>query len=88
MRRLLIDPAALEDLRWWIQHDRRTALRLVDLIDETLRDPFQGRGKPEALRFDLTGCRSRRIDLENRLVYEVSDDAVRILSCRFHYHKG
>jgi toxin YoeB len=59
--------------------------RRLDLIEETLGDPFRGRGKPEALKFDLSGCWSRRIDLEHRLVYEVTEDRIRILSCRFHY---
>lgn len=85
MRQVLLDPAALEDLRWWVKHDRRLAQKILDLIDETARTPFHGRGKPESLKFDLAGCWSRRINLEHRLVYEVTDDAIRILSCRFHY---
>ena len=85
MRQILLDPAALEDLRWWVKQDRRLAHKILDLIDESARDPFNGRGKPEALKFDLAGCWSRRINLEHRLVYEVSDDSLRILSCRFHY---
>jgi toxin YoeB len=81
----LVDPNALADLQWWVKTDRRTALKVIALTEETLRDPFHGRGKPEALKFDLAGCWSRRIDLEHRLVYEVTDAWVRVLACRFHY---
>lgn len=85
MRRVLLDRAALEDLQWWVRNDRRTALKILDLIDESARDPFQGRGRPEALKFGLSGCWSRRINLEHRLVYEVGEKTLRVLSCRFHY---
>ena len=85
MRQVLLDPAALEDLQSWLQKDRRTATKILDLIEEAARDPFQGRGRPEALKFELSGCWSRRINLEHRLVYEVGEDILRVLSCRFHY---
>ncbi|SFC94617.1 toxin YoeB [Thiohalospira halophila DSM 15071] len=85
MRQVLLDPAALEDLQWWLQKDRRTATKILGLIEEAARDPFQGRGRPEALKFELSGCWSRRINLEHRLVYEVGEDILRVLSCRFHY---
>ena len=79
------DPAAFEDLAWWIQQDRKKALRIVKLIKEVQRTPFEGTGKPEALKHELAGCWSRRIDEEHRLVYEVKDDKIRILACRYHY---
>lgn len=79
------DPAAFEDLAWWIQQDRKKALRIVKLIKEVQRHPFEGTGKPEALKHDLSGCWSRRIDDANRLVYEVLEDKIRILACRYHY---
>lgn len=85
MRAVLFDPAGFEDLAWWIEKDRATALRIVRLIREAQRDPFSGIGKPERLKHDLAGCWSRRIDQEHRLVYEVKDDGIRILSCRYHY---
>ncbi|HKO35836.1 MAG TPA: Txe/YoeB family addiction module toxin [Pyrinomonadaceae bacterium] len=56
------DGAAFEDLAWWIQHDRRKALRIVDLIKDIQREPFQGVGKPEPLKHEFKGCWSRRID--------------------------
>ena len=85
MRELLVDPNALEDLQWWVRHDRRTALKILELLEEICRSPFTGRGKPEALKYDLAGCWSRRITQEHRLVYEVTEKAVRVLACRYHY---
>lgn len=85
MRELRLDPNALEDLQWWLQNDRRTAAKVLDLMQEACRTPTSGRGKPERLRFDLAGCWSRRINLEHRLVYEVADTYIRVLACRFHY---
>jgi len=85
VRRLILDPLALEDLQWWMRIDKRAASKILQLLEETMRDPFAGKGKPEALKFDLSGCWSRRIDLEHRLVYEVTDSDIRVLSCRFHY---
>jgi toxin YoeB len=82
---LEFDPAAFEDLAWWIQQDRKKTLRIVKLIKELQHHPFEGTGKPEALKHDLDGCWSRRIDDESRLVYEVLEDKIRILACRYHY---
>ena len=84
-RSLEFDPAAFEDLAWWIEQNRKNALRIVRLIEAIQRDPFQGLGEPEPLKHDLAGCWSRRIDAEHRLVYEVTDSKIRILACRFHY---
>ena len=56
MRSLEFDPAAFEDLAWWVQHDRGKALRLIRLIQETQGDPFAGIGKPEPLKHELAGC--------------------------------
>ena len=85
MRSLEFDPLAFEDLAWWVQQDRKIALRLIKLIKEVQRTPLSGTGKPEALKHELSGCWSRRIDQEHRLVYEVKDDKIRILACRYHY---
>jgi toxin YoeB len=82
---LEFDSAAFEDLTWWIQQDRRMALRIIRLVQETQRDPFQGIGKPEPLKHELAGCWSRRVDAEDRLVYQVKEDKIRILACRHHY---
>jgi toxin YoeB len=74
-----------EDLAWWIETDRKTASRILDLIEAALADPFAGIGKPEPLRFDLAGCWSRRITSEHRLVYRVRDDRIEFLQARYHY---
>ena len=85
MRNLEFDIAAFEDLAWWIQQDRSKALRIVNLIKEVMRDPFKGIGKPEPLKHEFKGCWSRRIDQEHRLVYQITEDTIRILACRYHY---
>jgi Txe/YoeB family toxin of toxin-antitoxin system len=59
---LEFDPAAFEDLAWWVEQDRNKALRIINLIKDVQRDPFKGIGKPEPLKRDLAGCWSRRID--------------------------
>ena len=84
-RDAVFQPEFLEDLRWWIETDRRVALRIMDLVESVLRDPFTGTGKPEALRFDLAGCWSRRITQEHRLVYRVTQTRIDFLMARYHY---
>ncbi|MEE8524996.1 MAG: Txe/YoeB family addiction module toxin, partial [Thermoanaerobaculia bacterium] len=68
-----------------IKKDRRIALRIVKVIEDIQRDPFSGIGRPEMLKHDFSGCWSRCIDREHRLVYEVLDQKIRILACRYHY---
>lgn len=85
MRVLVFDAAALEDLGWWVQNDRKKALRLLRLLEETLKDPFGGIGKPEPLKHDFASCWSKRIDDEHRVVYKVSDERILVLACRYHY---
>jgi toxin YoeB len=87
MRNILLDMQAVEDLKWWIQQDKRIALKIMELIETLPDNPFTGKGKPEMLRFNLSGFWSRRITQEHRLVYEVKDDYIRIVSCRYHYRK-
>jgi toxin YoeB len=82
---LEFDPAALDDLAWWVQQDRNKALRILRLLQETIDDPFSGIGKPEPLKHELAGCWSKRIDGEHRVVYKVSEDKVRVLACGYHY---
>jgi toxin YoeB len=74
-----------EDLRHWVKTDRNTAIRVLDLVEAVMRDPFQGPGKPEPLRYVLAGCWSRRITQEHRLVYRISDETVDFLQARYHY---
>jgi toxin YoeB len=85
VRDVLFDADGFEDLAWWFEKDRATALRIIRLIRDVQRDPTSGIGKPEKLKHELAGCWSRRIDQEHRLVYQVKDEQIRILSCRYHY---
>ncbi|QUX94967.1 Txe/YoeB family addiction module toxin [Marinomonas sp. CT5] len=70
---------------YWQTQDKKTLKRINKLITDVQRSPFEGIGKPEALKENLTGFRSRRIDDTNRLVYAVDDAAITIISCRYHY---
>ena len=74
-----------EDFCFWIDHDRKIAKRLIRLIDECARSPFEGIGKPEPLRDNLSGYWSRRITDEHRLVYKVASDELWIAQARYHY---
>lgn len=85
MRSLEFDGAAFEDLGWWVEKDRAQALRIIKLLRDVQRDPCAGPGKPEPLKHELSGCWSRRIDRQHRLVYQVFEDKIRILACRYHY---
>ena len=79
--------AAWADYLWWQGQDDKTLRRINRLIADTMRSPFEGLGKPEALKENLTGFWSRRIDQAHRLVYAVEDTRVTIISCRYHYGK-
>jgi toxin YoeB len=75
----------IEDLEYWIKTDRKMALRVVRLVKEILRDPFEGIGKPEPLKYEFSGAWSRRLDKEHRIVYLVSSDRIHFLKARYHY---
>ena len=74
-----------EDLRFWVETDRRIALRVLELVEATLREPFARVGKPEPLKHELAGAWSRRITGEHRLVYLVKGNRVEFLQARYHY---
>jgi toxin YoeB len=74
-----------EDLRYWAATNRKTALRLLDLVEAIMRDPFSGIGKPEPLKYLGVGVWSRRLTQEHRVVYLVTDDRVDFLQARYHY---
>ena len=76
---------AWESYVYWQQQDRKTLKRINKLIKEAKNNPFNGIGKPEPLKENLSGFWSRRIDDTNRLVYAVDDNYLTIISCRFHY---
>ena len=65
--------------------ERAAAIRVLDLVDAVIPDPFEGPGKPESLKYVLAGCWSRRVTQEHRLVYRVSDQAIDFLQARYHY---
>jgi len=81
----VLAPQFLEDLRSWIETDRRIAVRVLDLMEAVLRDPFVGIGKPEPLKYIFAGCWSRRITQEHRLVYRVSASRIEFLQAKYHY---
>lgn len=74
-----------EDLRYWVETDRKTALRALDLVEAIMRDPFSGIGKPEPLKYLAQGAWSRRLTQEHRIVYLVRDDRIDFLQARYHY---
>jgi len=83
--RAVFHPEFRQDLRFWVETNRRLALRVIDLIEAVMRDPFRGIGKPEPLKHVLAGAWSRRITEEHRLVYAVSADRIEFLQARYHY---
>ncbi len=82
---LLFLEDAWEDYLYWQKINIKTLKRVNELIKATLRDPYYGIGKPEPLKFDMSGCFSRRIDAEHRLVYKIENDNLIIIQCRYHY---
>ncbi|MDP1772963.1 MAG: Txe/YoeB family addiction module toxin [Methylobacter sp.] len=78
---------AFEDFTSWASEDKKLYKRLVSLIKETTRNPYTGLGKPEALKHELQGYWSRRINDEHRLVYKVEADRLIVISCKYHYKK-
>ena len=84
-RLAVFHPEFRADLRYWLKTDRSVTVKILDLVEAVMRDPFQGPGKPEPLRYLLAGCWSRRITQEHRLVHRVSDEAVDFLQARYHY---
>ena len=84
-REAVFQPEFIEDLKYWVKNDRKTALRIIKLIEDILRDPFDGIGKPEPLKFLAPGTWSRRITQEHRIVYLVRDTRIDFLQARYHY---
>ncbi|MGZ8183722.1 MAG: Txe/YoeB family addiction module toxin [Methylobacter sp.] len=82
---ILFTDDAWEDYLYWQQTDKQTLKKINQLLKEIQRTPFTGIGKPEPLKHQLQGCWSRRIDSEHRLVYEITDNTLQIIGCRFHY---
>ncbi|HDZ9338547.1 TPA: Txe/YoeB family addiction module toxin [Vibrio cholerae] len=74
-----------DDYLYWQTQDKKTLKRINKIINDFKRSPFEGIGKPEPLKENLSGFWSRRIDDTNRLVYAVDDNAITVISCRYHY---
>jgi len=84
-REAVFQPEFREDLRYWVETDRKIAMRAFDLIEAVMRDPFTGIGKPEPLKYLSPGVWSRRLTQEHRLVYLIRDDRIDFLQARYHY---
>lgn len=84
-REAVFHPEFRQDLRYWVETDRKVALRAFELMEGILRDPFTGIGKPEPLKYMMAGCWSRRLTQEHRLVYRVSERRIDFLQARYHY---
>jgi len=83
--RLVFTASAWNDYLWFQAHDKRLLKRINQLIQDTLRSPFSGIGKPEPLKGELSGFWSRRIDEQHRLVYSATETDVIVITCRYHY---
>ncbi|HLO49838.1 MAG TPA: Txe/YoeB family addiction module toxin [Kamptonema sp.] len=85
VRDLVFDRRFIEDLTFWVETNRKTALRLLSLVEEIRRNPFEGTGKPEPLRYQDANVWSRRLTQTDRIVYAVSSDRIEFLQPRYHY---
>lgn len=84
-RLAVFQPEFREDLRYWVETDRRVAVRALEIVEAILRDPFTGIGKPEPLKYLAAGTWSRRLTQEHRIVYLVSNERIDFLQARYHY---
>jgi toxin YoeB len=84
-RQAVFGPEFIEDLKYWVSNDRKLALRVLTIVEDTIRSPLEGLGKPEPLRFELSGAWSRRLTGEHRLVYKVYAERIEFLMARYHY---
>jgi toxin YoeB len=81
----IFHPEFREDLEYWVKTDRKTALRLLRIVEDVMRDPFQGIGKPEPLKYLAAGVWSRRLTREHRVVYRVREGRIDFLQGQYHY---
>lgn len=84
-REAVFHPEFIDDLRYWVKTNRRTALRAIEIIEAVLKEPFAGMGKPEPLKYLAPNTWSRRLTQEHRIVYVVKDQRVEFLQARYHY---
>ena len=85
--KIVFTESAWKDYLWFQENNRTLLKRINALIKDTLRNPFEGIGKPEPLKSDLSGYWSRRVNSEHRLVYSISENEIIIIACRFHYQR-
>ncbi len=74
-----------EDFDYWVEHNKKIVERILLLISSIKKTPFTGIGKPEPLKYEFSGCWSRRINKEHRIVYRIERKTIQLLSCRYHY---
>jgi len=84
-RRIVFESSAFAEFNEWAKNDKKIYQKIVNIIKNIDRSPFEGLGKPEPLKYELTGYWSRRINDEHRLVYQVNDSEVIIIACKYHY---
>jgi toxin YoeB len=82
---IIFDEQFRKDLGYWFRKDKAKALKILDLVEIITKDPFQGIGKPEPLKYIDSDTWSRRIDLEHRLIYKIHSDRIEFLQARYHY---
>ena len=83
--KIIFSENSWQDYTSWLKEDKKMIKRINQLIKEIQRSPSEGKGKPEPLKYDLAGYWSRRINLEHRLVYQIRENKILIVSCRYHY---
>ncbi len=84
-RESVFEPEFRSDLQYWAKNDRKILLKIFDLIEAVMKEPFDGIGKPEPLRHKSTNTWSRRITKEHRIVYKVSAEKINFVQARYHY---
>ena len=87
MRKVVFHSKAFDHFNQWLKEDKKISRKIIELIYDIDRSPFSGLGKPESLKYELSGMWSRRITTEHRLVYEITSDEIIIISCKYHYSK-
>ncbi|MDB9314112.1 Txe/YoeB family addiction module toxin [Spirulina sp. CS-785/01] len=86
-RQIIFEASAFEDFNEWVKQDKKIYRKILQLIKDIERSPFERLGKPEPLKYELSGYWSRRINNEHRLVYQVTEGEIIIVACKYHYSK-
>ncbi len=83
--KILFEKTAFQEFNEWLFLDKKLHRKIIELLEDTMRQPYEGLGKPEPLKYQLSGFWSRRINQEHRLIYKVEHDTIIVVSCRYHY---